>query len=214
MAKRLDTLLHTSSPNGIIGITLEGMANAQGNYWYNGLERLFDLILRLLPIEGEKTRLDIYVEARGLSDESTVQRSADSCLYRLAKNDQERALHFDLKTYLFEKGKTNNKVFCAWNGYADAVANVWGGSREKLKDIISNYALNSICLMEGSSQNLYEVMDDLKGGRLPKPEYWSELITMRDAVSPDSLVSTLEMRWCTATKRQAHHRSRCDSPSK
>jgi hypothetical protein len=45
--------------------------------------------------------------------------------------------------------------------------------------------------MEGSSQNLYEVMDDLKGGRLPKPEYWSELISMSDAAVADSLVNNL-----------------------
>jgi len=78
VANHLNNLFHTPVPCGILGITLDGMANAPVNYWYNGLERLFDLILRLLPVKGDEIKLNIYVEARGSSTPEMVRRTVDS----------------------------------------------------------------------------------------------------------------------------------------
>ena len=191
VANHLNNLFHTPVPCGILGITLDGMANAPVNYWYNGLERLFDLILRLLPVKEDEIKLNIYVEARGSSTPEMVRRTVDSSLYRLAKVDQDLASKITLDVETICKQDTDNSTFNAWNGYVDAVAYSWCCANKDLNRILIDYGLRPSCLMEGSSQNLYEVMDDLKGGRLPKAEYWSELIMMRDADSPDSLVSRL-----------------------
>ena len=191
VANHLNTLFHTPVPCGILGITLDGMANAPVNYWYNGLERLFDLILRLLPVKEEEIKLTIYVEARGSSTPEMVRRTVDSSLYRLAKADQDLASKIKLDVETICKQDTDNSTFNAWNGYVDAVAYSWCCANKDLNSILNDYGLHHACLMEGSSQNLYEIMDDLKGGRLPKPEYWSELISMRGAAVADSLVSNL-----------------------
>ena len=191
IANCLNTLLHTSIPCGILGITLDGMANAPVNYWYNGLERLFDLILRLLPVGEDGVRLNVYVEARGRSTPEMVRRTIDSSLYRLAKVDQSLASRIRLDVQTIGKYDSEDETFNAWNGYVDAVAYSWCCFNQDLNDILLDYGLRPSCLMEGSSQNLYEIMDDLKCGRLPKPEFWSELITMCDAGKPDSLVSRL-----------------------
>lgn len=191
VAGNLDKLLHTNSPCGIIGITLDGMAKVHVDYWYNGLERLFDLILRLLPIKGEKTTLDIYVEARGSSKPEMVQRSLDSSLYRMAKVDQDRALAFNANATMISKTNSRDPVFSAWNGYVDAVAYSWCCSNNDLRSILLQYGLFGTCLMEGSSQNLYEVIDDVKCGRLPAPERWSELLLLPTVSSPDSLAAKL-----------------------
>ena len=192
IADKLNKLLHTATPCGILGITLDGMANADVDYWYTGLERLFDLILRLLPLsEKEKTALDIYVEARENSTKGMVKRSLESSRYRLAKVDSSREHRFSLELNVIQKKEAHNDVFSTWNAYADVFAYSWCCCWKSLYKILQDYALCSTCLMEGSSQNLYEVMDDLKGGRLPKPEYWSELISMPGATVADSLVNNL-----------------------
>ena len=191
VADKLDKLLHTSIPCGILGITLDGMANAPVNYWYNGLERLFDLILRLLPVEGNGVMLNVYVEARGSSTPEMVRRTLDSSLYRLAKVDQPLASRIKLDVQTIGKHDSEDEIFNAWNGYVDAVAYSWCCANKDLNAILINYGLLPFCLMTGSSQNLYEVMDDLKGGRLPKPEQWSELLLLPAGSSPDSLVARL-----------------------
>lgn len=191
VANCLNKLFHTSIPCGILGITLDGMANAPVNYWYNGLERLFDLILRLLPVNEDDIKLNIYVEARGSSTSEMVRRTIDSSLYRLAKVDQSLASKIKLNVQTISKHDSDDDTFNAWNGYVDAVAYSWCCSNKDLKHILLDYGLFGGCLMEGSSQNLYEVMDDLKGGRLPKPEYWSELISMQGTAVADSLVNNL-----------------------
>jgi len=122
VAEKLDKLLHTKVPSGIIGVSLDGMAKVQVNYWYNGLERLFDLILRMLPLDDSATRLDIYVEKRDTraGSENMVQLCADGSLYRLAKADAARAQKIKIIAKTLAKKTTKDQTFIAYNGYVDS----------------------------------------------------------------------------------------------
>ena len=191
IAETLHTLLHAKKPCGIIGVTLDSMLNLPMNYWYNGLERLFDLILRQLPMDDQPVRLDFMIEGRGIATDQMVQRAADACLYRFAKAYPQKAAKITVRARTFAKKTTKNKDFLSYNGYVDSLACAWNGKRHELKKILRDYRLPNICLLEGEVQNLYEVMDNAEQG-IPMPaSVWDSLIVSPDAQNADSIISAI-----------------------
>lgn len=189
--KILEKLLCKSKVrSGIIGVTLDGMAKIPINYWYNGLERLFDLILRLLPVE-DNTVLNFMIEERGSSTSAMVQRCADSSLYRLAKANPARAAKIEVKADVYNKKSTADKTFIAYNGYVDSLACAWNGRRPELVKILENYGLLNSCLLEGETQELHTVLDAVTANDFVSPEIWKSLLNSPDSVRHDSIVSKI-----------------------
>ena len=191
IAELMFNLLQAKTPCGIIGVTLDSMLNLPMNYWYNGLERLIDLILRQLPLDNAPVKLDFMIEERGSVTDLMVQRAADSCLYRFAKAYPEKAGLLEVTARVYSKKKTSDQDFMAYNGYVDSFACAWNGGRHELTSILKKYRLLHTCLLEGDVQNLYEVMDNAAQG-IPVPgTVWNDLIVSPDAGNADSVISSV-----------------------
>ena len=184
-------LLQAQSPCGIIGVTLDSMLNLPMNYWYNGLERLIDLILRQLPLDDNPVKLEFMIEERGSVTNLMVQRAADSCLYRFAKAYPEKASLLEVKARAYSKKRTSVQDFLAYNGYVDSFACAWNGGRHELTSILKKYRLLHTCLLEGEIQNLYEVMDNAARGISVPAAVWNDLVTSPDAGNADSIIAAV-----------------------
>lgn len=191
VANTLLDLLQKGKGCGILGVTLEKMACADVNYWYNGLERIAGMIFRLLPtIPGKNTTLDFYVEKRGDTNTDMVRLTLNSALYQYVKaygNQKDYTIHCQC----IAKMTTADKTFIGWNGYADAVACAWNGRRNLLKKILEVYNLRYTCLMEGEEQTLTEMMDRLKQGESIPPGLWNKLLAVYNQGKRDSLAIKL-----------------------
>ena len=192
----LATLLNKGSNCGILGITLEAMARVDLDYWYAGLERLFDISLRLLPVSDSCVKLDFYVENRGEVNEldttaAMIQRTADVALFRFAKSFPEKANLIKLKTYCMAKKQTNDQYFNNYNGYVDTVACAWSGGRKELKKMLSKSGFINRCLLEGNIQEFPAIMDQLAIGEPINIHQWNELLNSPDRAVVDSPINTL-----------------------
>ena len=181
---------------GLLGVTLDGMAAVDLDYYYTGLERLIDITLRFLTPHEEGSALEFYVENRGDIDkvektQAMLQRTADACLYRFAKSFPEAADKFTLKMRCIAKTKTKDKIFLAHNGYVDTVACSWNGGRKELLDILKQNSLLNRCLLEGDVQELPLAMDKVARGEIISVQLWNMLIASPDRAAVDSPVNAL-----------------------
>lgn len=197
--ERLGKLFATHPRCGILGITLEGMPKVSAaavNYWYEALERCFDLVLRLTPLNGDgRTFFKFLVEARCDPDpvfldsqNRMVQRTLHSSLCRLARANPSLESRIETSVSVeHKKMPVSDKDFSVWNGYVDSVANAWNGIRDVLKADLKAYGLPGRCLLNGKTQNLTATMDALDAGDPVSAEQWSELLSAQKKDGPESL---------------------------
>ena len=181
---------------GLAGVTLDGMASVDLDYYYTGLERLIDITLRFLAPHAEGSTLEFYVENRGEIDkvektQAMLQRTADACLYRFAKSFPETADKFTLKMRCIAKTETCDEIFLAHNGYVDTVACAWNGGRKELLDILKRNSLLNRCLLEGDVQEIPLVMDKVARGEIITVQQWNLLLNSPDRAAVDSPVNAL-----------------------
>ena len=197
--KNLDVLIDLIEKGkgcALLGVTLDGMASVDLDYYYTGLERLIDITLRLLKPCEEGSLLEFYVENRGDSEkinetQAMLQRTADACLYRYAKSFPESAGNFTLKMRCIPKKETDDKIFIAHNGYVDTVACAWNGGRKELTEVLKKNGIINHCLLEGDVQELPLVMDRLAKGGMISAASWNTLLASPDAAAADSPVKAL-----------------------
>lgn len=192
------TLLEKGRGCGILGVTLEAMPQVDIDYWDAGFERLVDLILRMLPMDGNPVTLNFLVENRGEYSEEALrtnsailQRTLESCSYRFAKSFPSQARLLNLNVKVENKRNTSNQTFIAYNGYVDALACAWYGGRPELKEALQQADLLHRCLLDGDSQELPLVMDRLEHHESVPMRTWNSLLLSPDAAMGDSLVSRL-----------------------
>lgn len=204
-ARRAEILtdLYGSRPYcGILGVTLDGMAKvseyAHVDYWYNLVERTIDIVLRLLPIEGEGTsEISFLLEKRGAFNDklsnSMAERALHTCLYKLAKADPGRERLIKATMRVEAKNETKNKDFIAYNGYVDAIACVWHSSDRRKATVrsLSEYGLRGTCLLSGNSQNIPELIDAATTNSPLRPDVWADLVVSAKKDGRDSLQHVL-----------------------
>ena len=185
---------------GILGVTLDGMAQLDLDYWFAGLERLLDISIRLIPKGQEPVKLDFYIENRGAIEDvdktaAAIQRSADAALLRYGKSFPEEAAKLTIKIHCIAKTQTKDSIFLAFNGYVDTVACAWFGGRKEMKQAIKQSGLIHRCLMEGDILELPLAMDRIRKGEMLPVNVWNSLLTSPDRQTVDSLVNSLLADW-------------------
>ena len=176
--KVTQTLLQTKNC-GVLGISLASTSVIHGDQWLPGIEMLFEMAIRLLPIN-KLTQLHFYVEQRGLKPEDSkyLQLVCDGALKRFARVDPKKAELFNVDAKIIRKGDS------PYLAYADAVAMTWSGP--SVSTILKDSQWKGTCLLETNVEPLLEALS----GSLT-PEMWDTLVSSPEAESEYSFVSAI-----------------------
>lgn len=181
--KVVDTI--TQSPCGVLGISLNALHSLNGELWYVGIETLLDTILRLLPID-DKTSITVHVEQRTVftPDMSTyLATTCSSCMNRLSRTYPNRAKQIELSGDIIKK--SDHPLI----GYADTIAFCWGGS--SVASLLDSSGWVNSCLLDSKPEQLCKAIDSLQRQTPLDEQEWDDLITRREADSPNSLAYAL-----------------------
>ena len=174
---------------GIIGISVRGLYQTNGNLWYSCIETLLDITLRLMPIEGP-TEIELNVERRGAADESStglLQKMLDDAQYHLSLVSPEKAKSIRLSGKIIAKDKN------PYNGYADLVAFSWGCGKD-VRQVLSQYGWLGPCLIAedpGVIRVFHRCLELIHVGGELSVEDWNVLVTSRQASAVGSLIGAL-----------------------
>ncbi len=176
-------------PAGVLGINVQQLPEAASERWAFGVIRLVELVLRLMPVQGQ-THLDIQIEARGERFRRGAQWPAvtEQIRLRLADTYPERARLIDLQ--MRTVGKTDSTLI----GYADAVAFINSGGSEHSHACLAASKLGGTCLLDSDTEALTRAVDWLDRGRTLDGRDWTTLLSHPDADQPAGLVSALLSR--------------------
>ena len=172
------TLLHAQNC-GVLGLLLGQTSIIHGDQWLSGVEMIFEMALRLLPIEGP-TRLNLRVEQRELKPEDSkyLQLVCEGALKRFARFDSKKAELVSVQANIIEKDKNPRLA------YADAVAMTWSGS--SVSTILKDSQWKGTCLLETNVEPLLAALNEA-----PTPEMWSVLISSRESMMENSFVTAI-----------------------
>ncbi len=194
--KVLADLLNKGNNCGILGVTLDGMAQLDLDYWHAGFEHIFDITLRLLPIEEKEVTLEFYIENRGAIEDlekttAMLRRTADTSLLHFGKSFPKKANLVTIKIHCIAKTQTEDRLFLAYNGYVDTIACAWNGGRKELYDMLRKGGLIHRCLLDGDIQEFPEIMDRLAKNTFLTIAQWNDLLRSPDTAVVDSPVNAL-----------------------
>ena len=168
----------------VIGITMKALPS--GVDWAAGVGALIDLVLRLLPMDGE-TVLDIKVERRGIFDSSSNFALIESdCRNRLMRVWPNRAKLINFTINCMNKSDP-------FDGYPDVVAHTWGRAsrndiaRERLKQT----QWKGCCLLDDDAQLLTNALNDFHAGINMSPQNWDNILASPEANLANSLSSAV-----------------------
>lgn len=172
------TLLHAKKC-GVLGILLGQTSITHGDQWLPGIEMLFEMAIRLLPIK-EPTRLNLRVEQRELKPEDSkyLQLICDGALKRFARFDPKKAGLISVQANIIEKDKNPRLA------YADAVAMTWSGT--SMTTVLKDSQWKGTCLLETNVEPLLAALSET-----PAPETWSDLISSPESLMENSFVSAI-----------------------
>lgn len=204
----------------ILGINLDAMPRVDLDYWFIGLERLFDLTLRLLPEPKEKVILEFFIENRGDNSpvevakrEASIKHIADGSLYRYAKTFQTRAEMIELKIHTISKKEAEKagdhrtpvqEEFIKYNGYVDVLAWAWGTPSKDGEKELRRLGLLHRCMLEGDVQELPFVLDRIAQEESIPFELWNKLLDSPDLCLVDSIPSLILEKLARITREKPH----------
>lgn len=164
---------------GVLGISLAKTSAIHADQWLPGIEMLFEMAIRLLPIEGP-TRLHLIVEQRQLKPEESkyLQLICEAAIKRFARFDSQKAELLTVEAKFCKKGDN------PYLAYADAVAMTWSGS--SVSTILKDSQWKGTCLLETNVEPLLAALN-----AAPTPEMWSVLISSRESMMENSFVTAI-----------------------
>jgi len=164
---------------GVLGLSLDSLPRTTQDRWLDGVLRLVELNLRLMPLEGP-ARVRVLVENRPPFVPANELKHITGALRAqvmasLARSWPERARLLSVELRLIDKNADPR------NGYVDAVAFTWGSSARHSKARLKASGWLNTCLLTDDAEALMGLWDQLDaGGGLP-PRGWLQLATRADA---------------------------------
>jgi cold shock CspA family protein len=167
-------------PVGIWGVNVGDLPDTSGQRWVDGVMHVVKWILRLLPLGGDATEIEILVEQRA---EHSAKKSNWDALLRdvlsgLSETNPERysKLTAEIRIVAKSGGKWTKHL-----PYADAIAHTWGSSVQDAKARLRASGLLGTCLHQGEGKKLMRAWDLLKQGTTLGATEWQNLVHDPDA---------------------------------
>ena len=181
--KVIETLL--THPNcGVIAVPVTAYRSATG--WASLVCSLIDLVMRLLPLGGKKSKLKVLVENKEPYTKSTdFCYLRDACRFNLMHSYPERANLLDLSIEIMTKNDHRN-------AYPDIVSNACftrkNNNTGKQRFLASGWG--GTCFLDYRAEELSRLLDLFyKNGQLPAVE-WAQLVSSQISCS-NNLFSAL-----------------------
>ena len=178
------------SGTGIIGIPVAVLYPTNRELWLASVETLLDIMLRLLPVDGD-TEVVLNIEKRGDVFDLNI---ADRVMHRLSLVDSDKAKKIHLKVNFV------NKSDCSFNGYADAVAYSWFG--KGIKPVFNKYGWVGPCLIDGSAKVVdvfHRCLELVNFHKTLSQEDWNVLVS--STKTSDSLIGALSRAYGDEAQR-------------
>lgn len=181
----IDTLLHHPQ-TGVLAVPVYAYRN--GAAWGSLIISCIDLVLRLLPLNGQKTKLTVLVEARDpYQTEKDFIQLRDACRYQLMHTLPERSSLIDFEIRAMDK--THPK-----NAYPDLVAHTCftyqGNPVAKQRFRLSGWA--GSCFLNYTARQICPLLDYLHLGRVLSVTDWNELVQKADAHTSGFITAALK----------------------
>lgn len=178
-----------ASGAGIIGLPVEDLYRTNRRLWFACIESLLDVVLRLLPLDGE-TKVTLNVEQCGdknRENDELLSKTLDDAMYRLSLTNPDRARKIRLDGHFVAKQD------CRLNGYADLVAYSWG-CNPVVQKAFARFGWVGPCLISEKPEVAAAFRRCLQlvhqAGTLDAAD-WNTLVTSREATSVGSLIGAL-----------------------
>jgi len=178
-----------ASGAGVIGIPVSNLYRTNRQLWFACIESLLDIVLRLLPLDGE-TAIELNVEQRGKNDGANadlLSKTLDDAMYRLSLTSPDRARQIKLT------GRFVGKSECPLNGYADVVAYSWGCAKAT-QAAFARFGWVGPCLISAQPEVATAFRRCLQlvhqQGVLDAAD-WNALVTSREVQAVGSLIGAL-----------------------
>ena len=147
------------SPCGVLGITIQSLQPVIGQLWIHGIETLFDLILRLLPMNNSSSMVLLSVEVEERAEYKPIQSDinlktmCEHALYQFSRIYPHLGNRIEIQSAKFIKKSSTKNV-----SYADAVANIWDTDKQYYLDYTG---WKNTCLLKEKPKTLKEIIDFL-----------------------------------------------------
>lgn len=159
---------------GILGFTVEALGSEPKEPWLTAIKELLILAAYILPYDRrQEVKLNVVVERRGVFDDKTdlkvmqswVSDDIASCYFKLAPSRLKISFLVEDKSYDL-------------NGYADAVAYLWGTKKEELQYLRDYTCWEGTCLLGKGAWTLDDFHDKVGRGKFVSADDWIELVDM------------------------------------
>lgn len=187
-----------NAPVGVLGITVQQLPSAPTERWAFGVLQLIEWVLRLLPLNGP-TKLAVQIEQRAEFSKGMEWLSvANVLLLRLAQTDPKRASHIrSCRIQVIAKEGSS------FNGYADALAFIWGSPARHSRECLKRTGLEGSCFLAGDAAAISHAWEWLDRGITLEGADWTTLLAQPEADQSSSLVATLLERLGQASQNDA-----------
>jgi hypothetical protein len=174
---------------GVLGVTVNQLPKAPVERWTFGVQRIIDLVLRLLPFDDTPTKLTVLIEQRSEFKGGTEWKAiANDSNYRLALSYPERGALISCDITII------SKTGSPFNGYVDALAFIWGSQAPHSKECLKLTGLKGTCFLLGDAAAISRYWEWLDRGIMLEGEDWATFLGQPEASQKGSLVDTILQR--------------------
>lgn len=180
----IETLIATmmASDCGVFGATVHNLASYS---WIGAIAKLTRWVLLMLPIQGE-TRVKVAIEQREPYVKSDQLKAyAETLEHELRQLAPERFAGLHLSIDIMQKNHP-------YNGYVDAIANLWGSPDETKRKMLARTMWREHCLLQsvelGCIEQFYHRVSLQEE---PTPDDWYQLCSYADQEAESSILHVL-----------------------
>ena len=187
-----------NAPVGVLGITVQQLPSAPMERWAFGVLQLIELVLRLLPLEWSHHACCPDRAARRILKRYGM---AVCCQRSLAATGANRPETGQPHPLLPDSSHCQGRL--PFNGYADALAFIWGSPARHSRECLKRTGLEGSCFLAGDAAAINHAWEWLDRGITLEGADWTTLLAQPEADQSSSLAATLLERLGQASQKDA-----------
>lgn len=191
----LEQLIATmmASDCGVFGATVHNLASYS---WIGAIARLTRWVLLMLPVQGE-TRVKVAIEQREpYVTSEQLKAYAETLEHELRQLAPERFAKLHLSIDIMQKDHP-------YNGYVDAIANVWGSPDDIKRKMLARTMWRDHCLLQNVDlDSIEQFYHRISLQEEPAPDDWYQLCSYAGQEAGTSILQVLSDKLQQQTRQK------------